>query len=81
MRKLFFLLLSIWLSGPSCAQTSYTMSFDPGDFNLSQNGGLTSVTSSLIEEREFGGSQFPALPYYPMRILLPGIRTAKIHVK
>ena len=38
MRKLFFLLLSIWLSGPSSAQTSYMMSFDPGDFTIDASG-------------------------------------------
>ena len=53
------------------AQTTYSLSFSVGDYSLSTSGGLLSVLSAKTDEREIGGPQSPALPYYPMRVLLP----------
>ncbi len=53
------------------AQTTYSLSFNVGDYSLNTSGGLLSVLSSKTDEREIGGPQSPALPYYPMRVLLP----------
>lgn len=53
------------------AQTTYTLSFSVGDYSLSMSDGLMSVFSSKTDERAVGGELAPALPYYPLRILLP----------